>query len=98
MKLTLEISDSALRNAVEAEVGKAIANLAEAVIQAKFDAVLAAKIEHMQKTIPTQVGTALRSIVSDEVHSIMGSTTTQRQDFVRRVAAGIITETLKRAV
>jgi len=95
MKLTIEIPDSALRAAVEAEVGRAIAKVSEDVIQAKLDTVLAAKLGHIQKQIPAQVGVALRAAINDCVNGIIGVTTRERQVYIRAIVADIVTETLK---
>lgn len=95
MKLTIEIPDSALRAAVEAEVGRAIAKVSEDVIQAKIDAVLAAKIEHMQKEITAQFGTVLRAVIAEYATEIMGRTLMERREYVQRAVTDILTQTLK---
>jgi hypothetical protein len=95
MKLTIEISDSALRSAVEAEVGKAIAKVSEEVIQAKFDTILSTKLERIHKKIPNQFGVVLRSTIADYATDIMGETLMERRDYVRRAVTEILTQTLK---
>jgi hypothetical protein len=97
MKLIIEIPDQALRAAVEAEVGHAIAEMAEEIINKKLEEVMDIKIERVTKNLPTKINQMLALEISPRIDEALGDSRFNRTAYIKRLVADIVISRVKQA-
>jgi hypothetical protein len=98
MKLTIEIADDALRAAVTAQVGKALAEMTAEEIRKKADLIVAAKFERfsVQSLVESKVEEILRRELKSIIDVVLGSNHYSRDDKVQKIARDLVKEALRK--
>ena len=94
MKLVIEISDAALRNAVEGEVGRAIAEMAEPIIQKQLMEIMEKKSDRIIKGMTKNMGLELRNQLNITISDAMGDSPYKQKAFVTSIITAMVREKL----
>jgi hypothetical protein len=80
MRLTIELDDIALRNAVEAQVGKAVSEMAEAHIKRVVDDIVNKKLD--RDVFPT-ADACMKAVAKEAFDAVIKQTYSSRAEMVR---------------
>ena len=101
MRLVIEIDNAALREAVEAQVGKALAIMTEEVILAKADEIIARKFErfNFDQAVENFIARAVQPKFDQAIRSALGCGSYDQNEKIRQIfkdaAASMIKSALK---
>lgn len=103
MRLTIELDDDALAAAVNKEVSKALAKLAEGEIAKQIEGLISKKVDrvNVEAAIAGLVGDTIKTRLEAELKSAFGVQSWNRSEAMRRIltdtAEKIIREAMKEA-
>lgn len=99
MKLTIEISDKALHEAVNDQVSKAIAEMSESAIKSKIDEIVLKKFDRLspEKIANDTAKSMLKERIDEEIENLFGRSY-QRGDKLRKIFSEVAEKMLKASV
>lgn len=100
MKLVIELEDVALRQAIESQVSKAVAELTTEAIVAKADEIITKKFERFDfyQAVAAQASSKLDDAIKQELDRVLGARFgSSRYDEIRRIIHSAATNLIKGA-